>query len=112
MLTADDVSGDSEGEWCGAVRGVAIVTILFQSVIVPVAKCDMSDMLFACSRCFSRHPFEELSQGQQLCKVSGQLLRNWRSLKIYTYTNLPNIVSNIVSISCQYLLSTPNQLVA
>ncbi|XP_043220469.1 protein FAM76A-like isoform X1 [Amphibalanus amphitrite] len=28
----------------------------------------MSDMLFACSRCFSRHPFEELSQGQQLCK--------------------------------------------
>ncbi|KAG7164459.1 FAM76A-like [Homarus americanus] len=24
--------------------------------------------LFACSRCFSRHPFEELSQGQQLCK--------------------------------------------
>ncbi|XP_037078896.1 protein FAM76A-like [Pollicipes pollicipes] len=28
----------------------------------------MSDMLFACSRCFSRHLFEELSQGQQLCK--------------------------------------------
>nr|CAG4651657.1 EOG090X02IW [Triops cancriformis] len=26
------------------------------------------DALFACSRCFSRHPFEELSQGQQLCK--------------------------------------------
>ena len=26
-------------------------------------------MLFACSKCFSRHPFEELSQGQQLCKV-------------------------------------------
>jgi len=25
--------------------------------------------LFACSKCFSRHPFEELSQGQQLCKV-------------------------------------------
>ncbi|XP_066978740.1 protein FAM76A-like isoform X2 [Macrobrachium rosenbergii] len=25
--------------------------------------------LFACSRCFSRHPFEELSQGQQLCKT-------------------------------------------
>ncbi|GLH06960.1 hypothetical protein R5R35_007668 [Gryllus longicercus] len=24
--------------------------------------------LFACSRCFSRHPFEELSAGQQLCK--------------------------------------------
>ncbi|KAJ9597815.1 hypothetical protein L9F63_011310 [Diploptera punctata] len=24
--------------------------------------------LFACSRCFSRHPFEELSSGQQLCK--------------------------------------------
>lgn len=26
--------------------------------------------LFACSKCFSRHPFEELSTGQQLCKVS------------------------------------------
>ncbi len=26
-------------------------------------------LLFACSKCFSRHPFEELSQGQQLCKV-------------------------------------------
>jgi len=25
-------------------------------------------MLFACSKCFSRHPFEELSAGQQLCK--------------------------------------------
>ncbi|XP_026737618.1 protein FAM76A isoform X1 [Trichoplusia ni] len=24
--------------------------------------------LFACSRCFSRHPFEELSTGEQLCK--------------------------------------------
>ncbi|KAJ8870115.1 hypothetical protein PR048_029127 [Dryococelus australis] len=24
--------------------------------------------LFACSKCFSRHPFEELSSGQQLCK--------------------------------------------
>lgn len=29
------------------------------------------DMLFACSRCYSRHPFEELSSGQQLCKVRG-----------------------------------------
>ncbi|XP_017776522.1 PREDICTED: protein FAM76A [Nicrophorus vespilloides] len=28
----------------------------------------MSSLLFACSRCFSRHPFEELSSGQQLCK--------------------------------------------
>ena len=26
--------------------------------------------LFACSKCFTRHPFEELSQGQQLCKVN------------------------------------------
>ncbi|KAK5646488.1 hypothetical protein RI129_004952 [Pyrocoelia pectoralis] len=25
-------------------------------------------MLFACSKCFARHPFEELSSGQQLCK--------------------------------------------
>ncbi|KAK9872883.1 hypothetical protein WA026_020237 [Henosepilachna vigintioctopunctata] len=28
----------------------------------------MSAPLFACSRCFARHPFEELSSGQQLCK--------------------------------------------
>ena len=26
--------------------------------------------LFACSKCYTRHPFEELSTGQQLCKVS------------------------------------------
>lgn len=30
----------------------------------------MAPALFACSKCFSRHPFEELSQGQQLCKVN------------------------------------------
>ncbi|XP_068204070.1 protein FAM76A-like isoform X2 [Palaemon carinicauda] len=30
--------------------------------------------LFACSRCFSRHPFEELSQGQQLCKIDSNEL--------------------------------------
>ena len=29
--------------------------------------------LFACSKCFTRHPFEELSQGQQLCKVSPRI---------------------------------------
>ena len=29
--------------------------------------------LFACSKCFTRHPFEELSQGQQLCKVNLRL---------------------------------------
>lgn len=28
----------------------------------------MSTALFACSRCFARYPFEELSAGQQLCK--------------------------------------------
>uniref|UniRef100_A0A1B6CIY9 Protein FAM76A n=1 Tax=Clastoptera arizonana TaxID=38151 RepID=A0A1B6CIY9_9HEMI len=27
-----------------------------------------STALFACSKCFTRHPFEELSSGQQLCK--------------------------------------------
>lgn len=27
-------------------------------------------VLFACSKCYSRHPFEELSPGQQLCKVN------------------------------------------
>lgn len=26
-------------------------------------------VLYACSKCFTRHPFEELSHSQQLCKV-------------------------------------------
>lgn len=25
--------------------------------------------LFACSKCFKRYPYEDLSSGQQLCKV-------------------------------------------
>ncbi|KAL7738848.1 hypothetical protein ACLKA6_016753 [Drosophila palustris] len=28
-----------------------------------------AEVLFACSKCFARHPYEELSSGQQLCKV-------------------------------------------
>lgn len=36
-----------------------------------------STPLFACSRCFSRHPFEELSPGEQLCKVN--LIRKCQS---------------------------------
>lgn len=46
------------------------------------------DMLFACSRCYSRHPFEELSSGQQLCKVRFYLHHhfNYDSL---TFFNLP-----------------------
>lgn len=35
----------------------------------------MSAALFACSRCNARHPFEELSQGQQLCKTCRQSLQ-------------------------------------
>ena len=27
--------------------------------------------LYACTKCTQRYPFEELSQGQQLCKVRG-----------------------------------------
>jgi hypothetical protein len=42
---------------------------------------ERSSMLFACSKCFSRHPFEELSAGQQLCKVS---------LKFPTWQGPPN----------------------
>lgn len=33
-----------------------------------------SKVLFACSKYFSRHPYEELSSGQQLCKVN-QIIR-------------------------------------
>jgi len=42
------------------------------------ASASASVALFACSKCFSRHPFEELSQGQQLCKV------NYREKKLET----------------------------
>lgn len=28
--------------------------------------------LYACTKCNQRYPFEELSQGQQLCKVPGE----------------------------------------
>lgn len=28
--------------------------------------------LYACTKCTQRYPFEELSQGQQLCKVRGR----------------------------------------
>lgn len=38
-------------------------------------------ILFACSKCFSRHPFEELSPGQQLCKVNKP--RNLEFTKFY-----------------------------
>ncbi|CAL8108674.1 unnamed protein product [Orchesella dallaii] len=37
------------------------------SNIIPSSNSN-STLLFACSRCYSRHPFEELSAGQQLCK--------------------------------------------
>lgn len=30
----------------------------------------MASALYACTKCHQRYPFEELSQGQQLCKVS------------------------------------------
>ncbi|PIO25359.1 hypothetical protein AB205_0038680 [Aquarana catesbeiana] len=34
----------------------------------------MASALYACTKCHQRYPFEELSQGQQLCKVDGKLL--------------------------------------
>ncbi|XP_013789779.1 protein FAM76B-like, partial [Limulus polyphemus] len=38
--------------------------------LLSLDKCfmNMASALFACTKCNSRHPFEELSQGQQLCK--------------------------------------------
>lgn len=42
-----------------------------------------STPLFACSRCFSRHPFEELSTGEQLCKV-----RNVTIIEFKIYRNI------------------------
>lgn len=42
-------------------------------------------LLFACSKCFARHPFEELSSGQQLCKVNINNRSNTINLKKKTY---------------------------
>lgn len=42
-----------------------------------------STPLFACSRCFSRHPFEELSTGEQLCKVRNF---DWKLTIISSFT--------------------------
>ena len=41
--------------------------------------------LFACSKCYTRHPFEELSTGQQLCKVSKVILA---SSTVVTFTTV------------------------
>lgn len=35
--------------------------------------------LYACTKCTQRYPFEELSQGQQLCKVRGRWAAGGRS---------------------------------
>lgn len=34
--------------------------------------------LYACTKCTQRYPFEELSQGQQLCKVRGRWVAGGR----------------------------------
>lgn len=51
-----------------------------------------SKVLFACSKCFSRHPYEELSSGQQLCKVNTNKYR----VKIFKgKLQQTNIFSNV-----------------
>ncbi|KAJ8951182.1 hypothetical protein NQ314_007722 [Rhamnusium bicolor] len=60
-----------------------------------------SPLLFACSRCFARHPFEELSAGQQLCKIvlEGYIyvecLKNWGFL-VYVRMSLFCSTRNVV----------------
>ena len=45
------------------------------------------EALFACTKCHSRHPFEELSAAEQLCKVG-------RSFNVdFYFLNLDIIVS-------------------
>lgn len=57
-----------------------------------------SQALFACTRCNSRHPFEELSQGQQLCKVCPIVSELWPHLHCLSvhYRNVaaPSLSSN------------------
>lgn len=51
----------------------------------------MSTALFACSKCFSRHPFDELSQGQQLCKVSFQFTFTFTSFFVQIRTVITSV---------------------
>ena len=50
--------------------------------------------LFACSKCYTRHPFEELSTGQQLCKVSECGLID--ALRVWTLYNSDNISDKLI----------------
>ena len=43
---------------------------LRRSSSISVHMSGSTEALFACTKCNSRHPFDELSQGQQLCKVT------------------------------------------
>jgi len=48
-------------------------------------------VLFACSKCFSRHPYEELSSGQQLCKVKSEKAKKTPNLRtLETIKKIPS----------------------
>lgn len=63
-----------------------------------------STALFACSRCFTRHPFEELSAGQQLCKVRGLASFLGHSLSKHIVSLIFILVVRDSSPSCNFLL--------
>lgn len=44
-------------------------SVTYPADLLPKMSANNMQALSACSRCFSRHPFEDLSPGQQLCKV-------------------------------------------
>lgn len=48
---------------------VQFITSWNRIAVIMSSNTNNTQALFACSKCFSRHPFEELSSGQQLCKV-------------------------------------------
>ncbi len=52
--------------------------------------------LFACSKCFKRFPFEELSQGDQLCKVSTLRFARRKLMSFKSCISGSQVVSNLV----------------
>jgi hypothetical protein len=75
LLTALHYSSALNNQPTTTIKHRKTIIIPLGSVIMSALAASASapgggSILFACSRCYSRHPFEELSPGQQLCKVT------------------------------------------
>lgn len=85
---AQDVSVSWQQKWFFLFLLIFHVFLPFKTIII---RFKMS--LYSCTFCHSRHPFEDLSKGDQLCKVSWlsvMFLVIWLNRSIsYKYNNIP-----------------------